>query len=476
MQGIIGYSAYVPFHRLRRDLIHQFLGRGATQGTRSVASYDEDTTTMAVEAAHNLLRDLGEWTPRRLWFSTTQPAYLDKTNSTVVHGALGLSESVLAADFMGSVHSGISAFLAAADSSAPTIVALSDLRSGLPGGADESAGGDAAAAFAIDSGTTLVPVIAEIIGEGHITSEALERWRDPAETTSRVWEERFGEEVLAPAASSAFEESLKSAGIDHSDISHLIVAGLNARARRSFVSMSHVDRNHVVNDRTDTLGNSGSALPGVLLCEVLDTAGPDDLIAVVVLGDGATSLVLKTTDALPRRRSSQTVSGQLSSTSERLDYGTYLQWRHFLLTEPPRRPDPQSVAAPPAYRNARFKLAFVGVTCDDCGALHLPPKSRCSACGSTHVSDRSMANEPASLSHLIVDHLAQTPSPPLVAGAIDFERGGRYRCELTDFDLDTLAVGIPVELTFRRVATTAGVHNYFWKARPARRSRTQGST
>lgn len=469
MQGIIGYSAYIPYHRLRRDLIRQFLGRGAAEGSRSVASYDEDTTTMAVEASRYLLSDLGDWVPRRLWFSTTQPAYVDKTNATVVHSALGLSESVHAADFLGSVRSGTSTLLAAVDSSTPTLVALSDTRSGLPGGSDERSGGDAAAAFAFDSGTDAFPIVAEIIGEGYATGEALERWRAPGETTSHVWEDRFGEEVLAPSAVSAFEESLKSAGLDRADVKHLIVAGLNARACRSFASVSHIDQTRVTNNRSEVLGNAGAAQAGVLLADVLDTATPDEIIAVVVLGDGALSLVLRTTQALRSHRSSQTVNDQISSTSDKLDYATYLQWRHFLHTEPPRRPEPQPVAAPPAHRNAQFKLGFVGSRCDACDALHLPPRHRCSACGSTRMSAQPMAGERGSLSHLIIDHLAHTPSPPLVAGAIDFDAGGRYRCEVTDIDLNTLAVGVPVELTFRRLATADGVHNYFWKARPARR-------
>ena len=38
--------------------------------------------------------------------------------------------------------------------------------------------------------------------------------------------------------------------------------------------------------------------------------------------------------------------------------------------EPPRRPDPDPVAAPPAHRSGDFKLGFVGSKCDQCGTLH----------------------------------------------------------------------------------------------------------
>ena len=50
--------------------------------------------------------------------------------------------------------------------------------------------------------------------------------------------------------------------------------------------------------------------------------------------------------------------------------------------------------------------------------------------------------------------------------AVDFDGGGRFSCELTDCAPDQVAVGTRVELTFRRMYTAQGVHNYFWKARP----------
>ena len=64
-----------------------------------------------------------------------------------------------------------------------------------------------------------------------------------------------------------------------------------------------------------------------------------------------------------------------------------------------------------------------------------------------------------------VDRLAFSPSPPVVvAVVIDFDGGGRFQCELTDVDPTTVAIGDRVEMTFRRLYTAGGVHNYFWKA------------
>src|SRR3990172_8359521 len=50
MNGIVAYGVYLPCHRLDRKAIGEALGVPAGKGTRAVASYDEDTTSLAVEA------------------------------------------------------------------------------------------------------------------------------------------------------------------------------------------------------------------------------------------------------------------------------------------------------------------------------------------------------------------------------------------------------------------------------------------
>jgi len=79
-----------------------------------------------------------------------------------------------------------------------------------------------------------------------------------------------------------------------------------------------------------------------------------------------------------------------------------------------------------------------------------------------------MADVKATIATYTVDRLAYSLSPPVVAAVIDFDGGGRFQCELTDVDPETVKIGDRVEMTFRRLSTQDGVHNYFWKARPIR--------
>ena len=105
MQGILSAAGYVPYWRLDRGQIKATFGTGGGKGERAVASYDEDTTTMGVEAARLALKSAPGLAPRALSFSTAVPPYLDKTNATAIHAALRLDHDVLAFDAMGSPRS-----------------------------------------------------------------------------------------------------------------------------------------------------------------------------------------------------------------------------------------------------------------------------------------------------------------------------------------------------------------------------------
>ena len=60
--GIVAYASYVPSARLSGEELSSALGSGSPKGSRPVASYDEDSTTMGVEAARRVVQ-MGEDSP-----------------------------------------------------------------------------------------------------------------------------------------------------------------------------------------------------------------------------------------------------------------------------------------------------------------------------------------------------------------------------------------------------------------------------
>jgi len=429
-----------------------------------VASYDEDTTSMAAEAARAALR--GAPAPAAVYFATASPAYLDKTNAAAIHAALGLDPGAAAFDMLGSVRSGMGALRAALDAGRPTLAALSDIRTGLPGGSDEREGGDAAVAFVCAGQEGGASVLATPLGWASTTAEFLERWRVPGDRASRQWEERFGEHVYVPLAEAALTEALKQAGVTAAAVDHLVVAGPHGRAVKRAAGAAATRKGSVADDLSSAIGNTGTAHAGLLLADVLDRAAPDQTIAMVSLADGADAVLWRTTSALASRRAGASVASQ-AARGGRVPYSAFLTWRGFLEREPPRRPDPERPAAPPSFRREAWKFAFTGSRCQACGARHLPPQRVCVKCQAVdRMAPERMADVPATISTYTVDRLAYSLSPPVVAAVIDFEGGGRFQCELTDVDPAAVKIGDPVEMTFRRLFTASGVHNYFWKAKP----------
>jgi 3-hydroxy-3-methylglutaryl CoA synthase/uncharacterized OB-fold protein len=472
MPGVLAYGAYVPYHRLDRADIGKSLGSGGGKGARAVASYDEDATSLGVEAARIALSEpASKAAVEQLYFATATPPYLDKTNATVLHAALRLDSHVLAVDMAGSVRSGVGAFLAGAQSPAPTLVVLADVRSGLPGGADERDGGDGAAAFLVGPGSTDFPVLAEIVASASATEEFLDRWRIPGDRASRTWEERFGEEVYLPLAAAAFADAVKQADLTPDGVDHLIVAGLATRAVKAAARLTGVRPEAITDDLAASVGNTGTAHPGLLLADVLDRAQPGQAIVVLTLADGATATVLRTTEALTAHRSAKPVAAQVAAGRHGLPYATYLTWRGLLDREPPRRPDPEHPYAAPAFRRREWKFGLVASKCAVCGTRHLPPGRVCLGCHAVdEMLPEPMAEVPGTLATYTIDRLAYSLNPPLLFVAVDFDGGGRVRCELTDAAPDEAAIGLRVEMTFRKLVTAGGIHNYFWKAKPVRAS------
>src|SRR5213083_3480708 len=282
MRGIAAYGVYVPYWRLDRKALAAAPG----SGTRSVASYDEDTTSLGVEAARAALRRAPRLAPEALYFATASPAYLDKTNATAIHAALDLAPSAPAFDMGGAVRSGAGALRATLDARGTALAVLADIRTGLPGGADERDGGDGAVAFLCGDDSPDSPVLAEPVAFGSATAEFLERWRLPGEPASRQWEERFGEHVYVPLGESAVTEALKQAGVTAPSVTQWVIAGPHARAAKRLAASLGATRGSIVDDLATVIGNTGTAHAGLLLAHVLDTATPDALIAVVSLADG----------------------------------------------------------------------------------------------------------------------------------------------------------------------------------------------
>jgi hydroxymethylglutaryl-CoA synthase len=206
---------------------------------------------------------------------------------------------------------------------------------------------------------------------------------------------------------------------------------------------------------------------------VLEHATTGQIVVTLQLADGADALVWRTTDLLlgvqeaRRQAGLATVDEQSEAGRRDLSYASFLTWRGQLHREPPRRPEPSRPGAPNMLRTEEWKFGFSASRCLVCGFRHLPPTRVCLRCKSVdQMEPDRLADVEGTVATFTIDYLAFSLAPPTVGVVVDFDGGGRFRCELTDCDPDAVRIGTRVQMTFRRLYSADGMHNYFWKARP----------
>jgi hydroxymethylglutaryl-CoA synthase len=201
---LLAVGAAAPSWRLAASEVGAAWGRPGGRGQAAVCAPDEDTLTLAAEAARQALLASGLQTDivDGLWWGTSRPPYAEGPSHAVLAGAVGLSHRSGGALFAGSSHAGIEALLGAADavgagSVRVALVVVSDaIVPGLGTGLEARAGAGAAAFVLVSHGGS-----ASLGGRVTRTHPYLDRYRGDEETATRdVYDPRlYREEIFLPA-------------------------------------------------------------------------------------------------------------------------------------------------------------------------------------------------------------------------------------------------------------------------------------
>jgi hydroxymethylglutaryl-CoA synthase len=463
MSGILGAAAYVPRYRLPREVIAREWGGVAGPGERAVANHDEDSLTMAVNAALGLPDDAGR--PDAVVFATTSAPYLEKQGAATIAAVLDLPPTTRTLDVGASLRAGTSALLAALDSvaggsAARVLVTAAECRLAEPESAAEQSIGDAAAALLVGAEAG----IAEVLATHTLAEELVGTWRTSEQSFARGFPGAFEAKVgYGPLLAEAARAALARASVPPAELATVVLPTPNPRAPLAVLKALGLDAKRQLQDGLwTTVGDTGAAQPLVLLVAALERAAPGDLILVCGYGDGADALVLRATGA--RAAAGAGVARQIEVKRTLPSYGRYARFRGLMRKES-GVPDVASPVA--AFRDRKELLPLHGGRCPGCGAVQFPRHRVCIECGHAAGLDDVALARRGTVFTFTNDYLHESPDPPTTHAVVDLDGGGRLYLQLTDCDADRVAVDMPVELTFRRLHDGGGFHNYFWKARPA---------
>ncbi|MDO8491324.1 MAG: OB-fold domain-containing protein [Dehalococcoidia bacterium] len=472
MVGIISYGAYIPLYRLSREAIAKAWGTRALPGEKAICNYDEDTVTMAVAAGIDCLNGFDPKQVDGLFLATTTSPYREKQAATIVASALDLPREARTANFSDSLRGATIALLAAMDavksgSARSILVVASDTRMGAAQGEFEQVFGDGAAAVLVGSNN----VIAEMQGSYSIFNEFFDVWRTTEDVFVRSGEDRF---IIMEGYTATVQEAvaglLKKYNLSPKSFAKVAIYAPDMRSQPAVVKALGFDAKTQVQDTLfASIGHSGTASVLMMLAAALEGAKSGEKILAASYGDGSDALMFGVTPDIAKVAPRRGVKGYLSSKKVVDSYEKYVRWRGLMVLEPQRRPRGSTPSLPAIARQKRRIFGFWGVKCQSCGTVQYPPQRICVACGSKDKFDEhKLADKKGKVVTFTKDNLYAAADPPTPFAAVDFEGGGRFVGEVTDKDAVEIDIGMPVEMSFRKVLSRDGIHDYFWKFRAIR--------
>jgi 3-hydroxy-3-methylglutaryl CoA synthase len=483
--GITAFGAYLPRLRLQRKAMAAanawanpgIMAQG--KGERTMANWDEDAVTMAVEAARDALPQSADPINTRrfvdaLYFASTTMPFADRQNAGIVASALNLREDIHSLDISGSQRAGVSALIAAcekvkAGTSKAALIASGDRRRTRAGAVQELQYGDGAAAFVLGSDD----IAAKFLGSQSVSVDFVDHFRGEGEEFDYGWEERWiRDEGFTKIVPRAIRGALTKTNVSAANVDHVVLPCPFPKLDQQIVKMCDIDPAKVRDNLAGTVGECGTAHALLMLAQTLEAAKPGQKILVAAFGQGCDAALFEVTDAVAKAKRGHGVSGWLARRKEETNYMKWLAFNGLLEMEKGMRAEKDNkTALSVTYRKRDMLFGLVGGKCEKCGTAQFPRSRICVNPNCRAVDEQqpfSFAELQGRVLSWSADYLTYSQDPPSHYGMVTFEEGGRFLADITDVDVGTIDTGTKVRMAFRikDFDDRRGFRRYFWKAVP----------
>jgi hydroxymethylglutaryl-CoA synthase len=349
MAGIAGYGVYVPIYRIKVEEIAKVwnedaesIKKGLNITEKSVPDKDEDTATIAVEAARRAVKHAGidAHSIGAVYVGSESHPYAVKPTATMVKEAIGTGTKVMAADLefackagtagmqmvMGLVDSGMIKY---------GMTIGSDTAQGRPGDALEYTASAGGAAFIL--GKDKSNNIAEVLKTVSYTSDTPDFWRKEGASFPSHGGRFTGEPGYFNHTISATKLLFEETGFKPSDFEYAVFHQPNGRFPITAAAQLGFTSDQIKNGLiTPLIGNTYSGASLIGLAATLDVAKPGQKILVTSFGSGAgsDSFAIEVTEGIEAKRSNSVpVREVISKNKTYLEYSIYLKYKKAIKKE-----------------------------------------------------------------------------------------------------------------------------------------------
>ncbi|MFH0922474.1 MAG: hydroxymethylglutaryl-CoA synthase [Candidatus Micrarchaeota archaeon] len=337
--GIAGYGASIPRFRIKVSEIARVWGKDGKKASdglgvkeKAVAAMDEDSATLAVEAARNAFESSG-CNPQDLgavYVGSESKPYAVKPTATIVAEAIDATPHLTAADLEFACKAGTAGVQACMGLVASGMIKLglaigSDTAQGRPADALEYSAGSGAAAMIIGSEN----LVASIDHTYSFTTDTPDFWRRQHEEFPRHAGRFTGEPAYFKHVTTAAKELMQRYSLEPKDFDYAVFHQPNGKFPLRAGQMLGFTKEQILPGLiTPFIGNTYSGASLIGLSAVLDVAKPGQKIIVVSYGSGAGSdaFAITVENGIETKRSRTSVK-QMIDEKEYIDYAVYVKHR-----------------------------------------------------------------------------------------------------------------------------------------------------
>ncbi|MFH0885053.1 MAG: hydroxymethylglutaryl-CoA synthase [Candidatus Micrarchaeota archaeon] len=341
MAGIIGYGAYVPVYRIKTSEIARVWGeepdrieKGLGILEKAVGGVDEDTATIAVEAARNAIARGGIDAKRlgALYVGSESHPYAVKPTGTVVAEAIGATPNLTCADLEFACKAGTAGL--------QIVLAMVDAKMidyGMAIGADTAQGrpGDALEYSAASGGAAYIAgpdseSLAKVEGTFSFTTDTPDFWRRQHADYPTHGGRFTGKPAYFKHVISATQGLLQKLGTKLEDYDYVVFHQPNGKFPLEAAKKLGIPPEKLKTGLlTPTVGNTYSGASPLGLSAVLDEAKPGARILLTSFGSGAgsDSFSMVVTDRIEAARDKAPKTKDYIAKKKYIDYATYIKYR-----------------------------------------------------------------------------------------------------------------------------------------------------